>query len=180
MAVACMARSSASPTSPRVRSERTRWTLTTSANPSSCSCGTARTPISAALAGSRFWLQATTSMPNAWPTAAIRAPIRPRPSSPRVAPVSSVPTVVCHPPSRTACASAGMWRSTDRISPHVSSAVLALAPPGVPHTITPRSAAAATSMAALPGAVVTSSSRSGSRPNSSASKRVRSRMATST
>ena len=52
--------------------------------------------------------------------------------------------------------------------------------PPVPHTVTPRSAAAAISMAALPMPVVTSSRSRGSWPSVAASKGVRSRIATIT
>ena len=65
------------------------------------------------------------------------------------------------------------------MSPQVSSAVGEPRPP-VPHTVTPRAAAAATSMDALAMPVVTSSRSRGSRASRSASNAVRSRMATMT
>jgi hypothetical protein len=87
------------------------------------------------------------------------------------------------PPARPACfsrwSSSGMCRSSARISPQVSSAVAEPVPP-VPHTVTPRPAAAAISMAALPMPVVTSSRSRGSWPSVAASNGVRSRIATTT
>ncbi len=65
------------------------------------------------------------------------------------------------------------------MSPQVSSAVADPMPP-VPHTVTPREAQAARSMAALPMPVVTSSRSRGSWPSRAASKEVRSRIATTT
>ncbi len=52
--------------------------------------------------------------------------------------------------------------------------------PPVPHTVTPRAAAASRSIAALPMPVVTSSRSRGSWPSLVASKAVRSRIATTT
>ena len=52
--------------------------------------------------------------------------------------------------------------------------------PPVPHTVTPRAAAASRSIAALPMPVVTSSRSRGSWPSRSASNGVRSRIATTT
>jgi len=60
-----MRASSAAPTRPLVRSESTRWMETKSEAASSSSLLTYRAPASAARSGVRFWLQATTSMPNA-------------------------------------------------------------------------------------------------------------------
>ena len=129
-----------------------------------------------ATSGSRFWLQATTFMPNARPISATRRPWWPRPTTPSRLPSRPVPTVRCQlppkpsaaPPARPACfsrwSSSGMCRSSARIRPQVSSAVDEPMPP-VPHTVTPRAAAASRSIDALPMPVVTSSRSRGSWPS---------------
>ncbi|OBK33200.1 hypothetical protein A5658_14565 [Mycobacterium sp. 1245111.1] len=63
------------------------------------------------------------SIPNALPTCATRLPIRPSPSTPRVAPPSCQPTEVCQPPPRTDTASSTIRRAVARISAQVSSTV---------------------------------------------------------
>ena len=54
------------------------------------------TPAAAARPSVRFWLQAITRMPNARPTVATCWPRLPRPTTPRVDPARSVPTVRPH------------------------------------------------------------------------------------
>ena len=80
-------------------------------------------PHSAARSGVRFWLQATTSMPKALPTAATCEPKRPNPSTPNTLPLTPMPTVDCQRPALKAASSVGMYRSMDRMMPQVSSAV---------------------------------------------------------
>ena len=179
VAVGFMRASSGRPTRWRVRSESTRWMLTTSAVAKSSSLSTRRAPCSAARSSVRLALQATTSMPKACPTRATRVPMLPRPRSPSVRPSRSAPTAVCQPPARTEATSPGRRRATARMSAQVSSAVL-LTIPHVPETTMPSSLAAPTSMAALRSPVVTSSRRSGSRSSTALGNAVRSRMATTT
>src|SRR3977135_1312424 len=67
-----------------------------------------------------------------------------------------MPTVFCHPPLRMLASSRGMLRASDRIKPHVSSAV-GCRSESVPQTTIPRSAAAFKSIDALTMPVVTRS-----------------------
>ena len=64
-AVGFMRARSPAPTSPRERSESTRWIVTTSASSKSCSLLTWVTPAASARSAVRFWLQAITFMPKA-------------------------------------------------------------------------------------------------------------------
>ena len=157
-----MADSSGSPTMPRVRSDSTRCSETTSERRNSASLSTAVAPCSAARSEVRLGLQASTSMPKADPIRAIRAPVCPSPTSPRVRPSSSEPTVGCHPPSRIDPTRPGRSRTVAKISAQASSTT-GEPPPVVPDTTTPRSAHVARSIAALRAPVVTSSRSAGSR-----------------
>ena len=157
--------------------------MTTSAVANSSSLGTHVAPASAARSGVRFWLHAITRMSKAWPIRATWVPSRPSPSTPSVLPARSVPTVVCQRPSRTARSSVTTCRRTARISAQVSSVVFELLPEPyivVPLTVTPCTAAAVMSIAALAIPVVTSRRRSGNRSNVAARNGVRSRIATTT
>ena len=115
-------------------------------------------------------------MPNAWPNRATLLPSRPRPTRPSTAPCRSRPRPTCQPPARTDAVSAARPRESARISAIASSAV-AWPDDRVPHTVTPRRSAAATSIEALRMPVVTSRRRFGSRSSSSAGNGVRSRIA---
>ncbi len=140
------------------------WIVTTSEVANSSSLSTGVTPTERASSGSRCRLQAATSIPNACPTAATGLPIPPSPTMPSRRPFRSAPTVSCHPPSRSRRSSAGTWRTAARISAHVISTVAALSwTPPVPDTVIPARCAAATSIAAFAGPVVTSRRRFGSR-----------------
>ena len=99
--------------------------------------------------------------------------------TPSVFPCSPTPTVVCHAPVRIAADSREMWRASERINPHVSS-IGGVASVLVPHTTTPRAAAAWTSIAAFRRPVVTRSFSEGRRAMSVAGNGVRSRIATIT
>ncbi len=156
------------------------WIVTTSEVAKSSSLSTGVTPTARASSGSRWRLQAATSIPNACPTAATGVPIPPRPTTPSRRPLRSAPTVCCQPPSRSRRSSSGTWRTAARISAQVISTVAALSrTPPVPDTVIPAACAAATSMAAFAGPVVTSRRRLGRRSSTSAGKAVRSRMTTS-
>ena len=96
---------------------------------------------------------------------------------PSVRPCRPCPSATCQPPSRIARSSRGIWRASARIRPHVSSAVAKPSDP-VPHTTTPSSRAASTSIAAFWLPVVISSSSLGSLSSSSRGNGVRSRIAT--
>src|SRR5262249_61855366 len=71
--------------------------------------------------------------------------MRPRPTTPRRLPWSSVPAndLRSHLPAFIEASAAGMWRATERSSERASSAVDTRLPPGEFITITPRRAAAA-------------------------------------
>src|SRR5699024_8654662 len=107
------------------------------------------------------------AIPNACPTRATFVPRRPRPTTPRRCPSRAPPTVCCQPPFLTEASSTGMLRTTDRISPQVSSGVAEVVD-SVPHTTIPCARAASASMEAFTRPVVTSSRRSGSRASLSA------------
>ena len=108
-----MSASSFSPTSPRVRSESTRWMLSTSDPSKICSLVTFSAPAPFARSSSRFWLQAMHFMPNAAPMRATCCPSDPSPSRPRVFPERPTPTVDCQRPARRddqpESASPGVW-----------------------------------------------------------------------
>ncbi|GAA3435857.1 hypothetical protein GCM10018954_054640 [Kutzneria kofuensis] len=176
-----IAASASASTRPRVRSLNARWieTMSLPANNSSLDSAN-RAPTASVRSAVRFWLHASTSMPNARAIVATRVPILPSPSSPSVAPTRSVPMVLCHgPPERNATFSGTTCRHSPRINAQVSSTGGSdrLA---VPHTVTPSTAAALRSMAALRIPDVMSSFSRGSRASSEAGNGVRSRMITTT
>jgi hypothetical protein len=135
------------------------------------------TPSARARSSVRFWLHAITFMPKACPTLATCEPMRPRPMMPSVEPARSAPMVDCHRPSSTARVSSGMCLKVARMSAQVSSTV-AEAGESVLHTVMEFFRAACTSMAALARPVVTRSRKLGRAERRCASKRVRSRIAT--
>ena len=159
----------------RVRSDRVRCTVTTSAVAKSSCLETRRAPPAAAASSVRFWLQATTSMPKAGAIAATRLPRRPRPTTPRRRPARSVPSPVCQPPAFIAASFCGMRWARARISAQVSSTV---PPPwlSVPQTMMPRSAAASRSIRMLRRPAVTMRRRSGSAAMTPRGRAVRSRI----
>jgi len=122
-AVGFISPSSAAPTKPRERSLSTRWMVKTSARLNNSSLDTYVAPACSAACGVRFVLHAMTSMPNALPTRATLAPIRPKPSTPNTVLPSCRPTDVCHPPPRTDRLSSTIRRAAVRISAQVSSTV---------------------------------------------------------
>ena len=179
-ALGFIAASSRAPISPRVRSLRRRWMVTTSERASSSSLVTGSTPAARAASGSRFWLQARTPISNAWRDLARCARRAGRARSRRA----------CGPPApaRSCAASRRRGRHGPRrrcgawsrgSSPRPARPSGSPRPP-VPHTVTPRSRAASMSIAALAMPVVTSSRRSGSLASRLAVNGVRSRIATTT
>ena len=135
------------------------------------------TPTSAARSSVRLLLQASTRIPNASPTRATWAPIRPSPTTPRVCPARSRPTVDCQPPAAIAVASGTRCRASPRTSAQVSSPG-AEARLSVPQTVIPRSRQASTSMLALRRPVVTTSRSAGSAATTRPGSGVRSRIST--
>jgi hypothetical protein len=122
-AVGFILSSSAVPTSPRVRLLNTKWIVRMSARSNSWSLETRIAPAAVAASGVMFWLQAMRFIPKALPTRATCDPTRPSPSTPRVFPRRSVPTVCCQPPDRTELLSVTRCRAEARISAQVNSIV---------------------------------------------------------
>ena len=173
------ARSSA-PTRPVVRSDSSRWMVTTSERANSSSLETSSAPTSAQRSAVRLWLQATTFMPKALaPILATAEPSRPRPTQPRVLPARSKAMRVCQPPWRITMWSCGTCRAVARISAQVCSVVL-VPEVSVPQHTTPRLRAAAKSTDLFRMPLVMNSFRFGRRSNTAAGNGVRSRMAHTT
>src|ERR1700680_1007010 len=105
----------------RERAEKPRKTPRTSADDTSASLVTLVTPSSAHRSSVRFWLQATTSMPNAFATGTIAPPRWPAPTRPRVLPASGMGNEVCQPPARMPRSSMPVRFATAKMSAHAIS-----------------------------------------------------------